>query len=90
MIRFCLFVIFTLYLTNESVALEDSKCRKMMSEANTQLGAKLLLAWCLKEESTIFSRSKEFKCAQKAAKAKNELGAKVTFIDCVGPNWKAN
>ena len=90
MLRFCLFIICTFLLTNEGIALEYSKCRKMMSEANTQIGAQLLFAWCLEEKSTIFNRSKEFKCALKAAEAKNELSAKIAFVDCVGPQWQAN
>ena len=80
---FILLVTVLIFSSSSSVfSLDRSDCVKIMSDAKTEWGGKVMFAACIREKSSFYNRSKNYKCAKKAMKQKTEIAAKLTFADC--------
>lgn len=85
MLKTTVTVLLTLSLTipEKSYALDYEKCIGYAAEAKTEYAYNLVLSVCLYEDSYFFNRSKQFKCAMKAAEAEIEQGARMVFAQCM-------
>jgi hypothetical protein len=73
----------SLTIPEKSYALDYEKCIGYAAEAKTEYAYNLVLNLCVVEDSYFFNRSKQFKCAMKAAEAGTEQGAKMVFYSCL-------
>jgi len=70
---------------NISYALDIDTCRDLAAKANSELGLRLMMSHCtaeIKKGTHFYNRSKEWKCAKKAAKAKTDLGSQIIYSKC--------
>ena len=65
----------------------NDKCLKMAESAKTSNGFSTMFNVCKRElqnpESSVFNRSKMFKCAKKAFKKKTDEAVNVTYMLCM-------
>ena len=71
----------------EEKRLQDAKksaeCAEYAEEAATEWAYRIIRRTCFESENTLFNKSKEFKCALDAGKAKIERAARDIYHRCI-------